>query len=86
MRKKSIKQIMSLASHVNSNVTVDKAITYMLSKETEAILIKNGQGNYIGISIRADLIKLLEKDLNPSTLNVYSVMPSLIQSPDQTES
>ena len=77
---------MSPAYHVNSDVTVDKAINYMLSKETGAILIKNEQGKYIGIFTRTDLIKLLEKELNPSTLTISSVMSRPIQSLDQTES
>ena len=47
MANKIIKEIMSPAHHVNSDVRVDEAITYMLSKDTGAILIKNEQGKYV---------------------------------------
>ena len=77
---------MSPVYHVNSDVHVDKAITYMLSKETGAILIKNEQGEYEGIFTKADLIKLLEKELDPSTITISSVMSSPIRCMDQTES
>ncbi len=86
MEEKLIKEKMSPVYHVSSDVHVDKAIAYMLSKETSAILIKNPQGDYIGIFTKADLIKLLEKDLNPSTITISSAMSSPIRSLDQTES
>ena len=86
MEEKNIKENMSPVYHVNSDVHVDKAITYMLSKETGAILIKNEQGEYEGIFTKADLIKLLEKELDPSTITISSVMSSPIRCLDQTES
>ena len=74
MTNKIIKEIMSPAHHVNSDVRVDEAITYMLSKDTGAILIKNEQGKYLGIFTKADLIKLLEKELDPTSITISSVM------------
>ncbi|MFT4578309.1 MAG: signal-transduction protein with cAMP-binding, CBS, and nucleotidyltransferase domain [Nitrospinales bacterium] len=86
MTNKIIKEIMSPAHHVNSDVRVDEAITYMLSKDTGAILIKNEQGEYVGIFTKADLIKLLEKELDPTSITISSVMSSPIRCMDQTES
>ncbi len=77
---------MSPVYHVNSEVPVDKAITYMLSKETGAILIKNSQGDYVGIFTKTDLIRLLENNLDPSTITISSVMSSPIRCLNQTES
>ena len=86
MTNKIIKEIMSPVHHVNADVRVDEAISYMLSKDTGAILIKNEQGEYVGIFTKADLIKLLEKDLNPTSIAISSVMSSPIRCMDQTES
>lgn len=86
MEKKIIKEIMSPVYHVNSDALVDKAITYMLSKETGAILVKNEKGDYEGIFTKADLIRLLEKGLNPSTISISSAMSSPIRCLNQTES
>jgi CBS domain-containing protein len=86
MAKKIIEEIMSPVHHVNSDVCVDKAIAYMLSKDTGAILIKNEQGEYVGIFTKADLIKLLEKELNPTSITISSVMSSPIRCMHQTES
>ena len=65
---------MSPAHHVNSDVRVDEAIIYILSKDTGAILIKNEQGKYLGIFTKADLIKLLKKELDPTSITISSVM------------
>lgn len=86
MEKNSIKEIMSPVYQVSSDLHVDKAIAYMLSKKTSAILIKNDKGDYVGIFTKTDLIKLLEKDLNPSTIIISSVMSSPVRCLDQTES
>ena len=67
---------MSPAHHVNSDVRVDEAITYMLSKDTGAILIKNEQGKYLGIFTKADLIKLLKKTRPYFHYNFLSNVPS----------
>ena len=86
MTKNIIEEIMSPVHHVNSDTPVDEAIAYMLSKNTGAILIKNEQGEYVGIFTKADLIKLLEKELNPTSITISSVMSSPIRCMDQTES
>jgi CBS domain-containing protein len=77
---------MSLVHQVNSDIRVDKAIAYMLSKDTGSILIKNEQGEYLGIFTKADLIKLLEKELDPTSITISSAIPSPIRCMDQTES
>jgi len=59
MAETTIEEIMSPVHHVNSDIRIDEAIAYMLSKDTGAILIKNEQGEYVGIFTKADLIKLL---------------------------
>lgn len=58
----------------------------MASKETGAILIKNDRGEYVGIFSKADLIRLLEKELDPSSTNISSAMSSPILCLDQNES
>ena len=62
MAETTIEEIMSPVHHVNSDIRIDEAIAYMLSKDTGAILIKNEQGEYVGIFTKADSIKLLEKN------------------------
>ena len=86
MAETTIEEIMSPVHHVNSDIRIDEAIAYMLSKDTGAILIKNEQGEYVGIFTKADLIKLLEKELNPASITISSVMSSPIRCMDQTES
>ena len=86
MAEKTIEQIISPAHHMNSDIRVDEAIAYMLSKDTGAILIKNEQGEYVGIFTKTDLIKLLEKELNPASIPISSVMSSPIRCMDQAES
>ena len=83
---KKIEEIMSPVHHVNSDIRVDEAIAYMLSKDTGAILIKNEQGEYVGIFTKAELIKLLEKELDPTSITISSVISSPIRCMDQTES
>jgi CBS domain-containing protein len=86
MAKKIIEGVMSLVHHANLDVPVDKAITYILPKDTGVILIKNEQGEYVGIFTKADLIKLLEKELNPISITISSVISSPIRCIDKTES
>ena len=86
MAEKTIEEIMSPVHHVNSDIRIDEAIAYMLSKDTGAILIKNEQGEYVGIFTKTDLIKLLEKELNPASIPISSVMSSPIRCMDQAES
>jgi len=86
MAEKTIEEIMSPVQHVNSDIRVDEAIAYMLSKDTGAILIKNEQGEYVGIFTKADLIKLLKKELDPTSITISSVISSPIRCMDQTES
>ena len=86
MAKKTIEEIMSPVKDVNSDIRVDEAIAYMLSKDTGAILIKNEQGEYVGIFTKADSIKLLEKELDPTSITISSVISSPIRCMDQIES
>jgi signal-transduction protein with cAMP-binding, CBS, and nucleotidyltransferase domain len=86
MAKKIIEEIMSPVHHVNSDTPVDEAIAYMLSKDTVAILIKNEQEEYAGIFTKTDLIKLLEKELNPASIPISSAMSSPIRCIDRTKS
>jgi signal-transduction protein with cAMP-binding, CBS, and nucleotidyltransferase domain len=86
MAKNIIEEIMSPVHHVNSDIPVDEATAYMMSKNTAAILIKSEQGEYIGIFTKTDLIKLLEKEINPASIPISSVMSSPIRCMDQTES
>ena len=70
MAKKTIEEIMSPVQHVNLDTRVYEAIAYMLSKDTGAIFIKNEQGEYVGIFTKADSIKLLEKELDPTSITI----------------
>ena len=44
MAETTIEEIMSPVHHVNSDIRIDEAIAYMLSKDTGAILIKKIRG------------------------------------------
>ena len=86
MAKNIIEEIMSPVHHVNPDIPVDEATAYMMSKDTAAILIKNEQGEYVGIFTKADSIKLLEKELDPTSITISSLISSPIRCMDQIES
>ncbi len=73
MDKKYISDIMQPPHSISFSANVEEAVREMSSQETDALLIKQGE-EYAGIFTKTDLIKLLEKNIDPAEVIVSTIM------------
>jgi signal-transduction protein with cAMP-binding, CBS, and nucleotidyltransferase domain len=76
-----ILEIMQTVDSIHPDASVEEAIQKMSSMGRDALLIEQ-MGEYTGIFTKTDLIKLLEKNLNPAKVNVSTVMSKPVLSLD----
>ena len=81
MPDKSIPDIMHAVVSIHPEASVEEAVQKMSSQGEDAIFI-NKMEEYIGIFTKTDLIKLLEKNMNPAEVTVSSIMSKPILSLD----
>ncbi len=82
MSKKTILEIMQGVHSIHPDVSVEKAIQMMSSQAIDALLIKQEE-DYTGIFTKTDLIKILEKNINPAEVSVSTIMSKPILSLDE---
>lgn len=68
-----ILEIMHTVDSIHPDANVEEAIQKMSSQGKDALLIKQ-QEEYTGIFTKTDLIKLLEKNIDPAEVEVSTVM------------
>ena len=85
MSDKQILEIMQTVHSVHSDTNVEEAVQKMSSQRVDVLLIKD-LGEYTGIFTKADLIKLLEKNIDPAKVSVSTVMSKPILSLDANTS
>jgi signal-transduction protein with cAMP-binding, CBS, and nucleotidyltransferase domain len=85
MPDKSIPDIMHAVVSIHPEASVEEAVQKMSSQGEDAIFI-NKMEEYIGIFTKTDLIKLLEKNINPADILVSAVMSKPIFSIDVSAS
>jgi len=68
-----ISELMQPPHSIHPSANVEESANEMSSQGADALLIKQAE-EYIGIFTRADLIKLLEKNINPAEVTVSSIM------------
>ena len=66
---------------IHPSANVEESANEMSSQGAGALLIKQSE-EYIGIFTKTDLIKLLEKNMNPAEVTVSSIMSKPILSLD----
>ena len=81
MSDKQILEIMQTVHSVHPDTNVEEAVQKMSSQRVDVLLIKD-LGEYTGIFTKADLIKLLEKNIDPAKVSVSTVMSKPILSLD----
>lgn len=81
MDDKYISEIMQPPHSIHSSANVAESVSKMSSQKSDAILIKQDD-EYIGIFTKTDLIKLLEKNIDPAKFTVSTVMSKPILSLD----
>ena len=85
MPDRPILEIMHAVLSIHPDASVEEAVQKMSSQGMEAILIKQEE-EYTGIFTKADLIKLLEKNIDPAKVSVSTVMSKPILSLDANTS
>ena len=85
MSDKQILEIMQTVHSVHLDTNVEEAVQKMSSQRVDVLLIKD-LGEYTGIFTKADLIKLLEKNIDPAKVSVSTVMSKPILSLDANTS
>ena len=73
MSKKHISEVMQPPHSISFSANVEEAVREMSSIETDALLIRQNE-EYSGIFTKTDLIKLLEKNINPAEVTVSTIM------------
>lgn len=73
MSDKYISELMQPPDSIHPSANVEESANKMSSQGADALLIKQSE-EYIGIFTKADLIKLLEKNMNPAEVTVSSIM------------
>ena len=68
-----ISELMQPPHSIHPSANVEESANEMSSQGADALLIKQAE-EYIGIFTKADLIKLLEKNINPAEVTVSSTM------------
>jgi signal-transduction protein with cAMP-binding, CBS, and nucleotidyltransferase domain len=76
-----ISELMQPPHSIHPSANVEESANEMSSQGADALLIKKEE-EYIGIFTKADLIKLLEKNINPAEVTVSSIMSKPILSLD----
>jgi signal-transduction protein with cAMP-binding, CBS, and nucleotidyltransferase domain len=76
-----ISELMQPPHSIHPSANVEESANEMSSQGVEALLIKQAE-EYIGIFTKTDLIKLLEKNMDPSEVTVSSIMSKPILSLD----
>jgi len=76
---------MQTVHSVHPDTNVEKAVQKMSSQRVDVLPIKD-LGEYTGIFTKADLIKLLEKNIDPAKVSVSTVMSKPILSLDANTS
>ena len=66
---------------IHPSANVEESVNEMSLKGTDALLIKQAE-EYIGIFTKTDLIKILEKNMNPAEVIVSNIMSKPILSLD----
>ena len=79
MPDRPILEIMHAVLSIHPDASVEEAVQKMSSQGMEAILIKQEE-KYTGIFTKIDLIKLLEKNIDPARVNVSTFMSKPILS------
>jgi CBS domain-containing protein len=74
-----ILEIMQTVDSIHPDASVEEAVQKMSSLKKDALLIKE-LDEYTGIFTRTDLIKLLEKNINPAEIVVSTIMSKPILS------
>ena len=85
MSDKQILEIIQTVHSVHPDTNVEEAVQKMSSQRVDVLLIKD-LGEYTGIFTKADLIKLLEKNIDPAKVSVSTVMSKPILSLDANTS
>ncbi len=85
MPDRQILEIMQSILSIHPDASVEKAVQKIALQGTDAILIKQKE-EYTGIFTKADLIKLLEKNIDPAKVSVSTVMSKPILSLDANTS
>ncbi|HIE80447.1 MAG TPA: CBS domain-containing protein [Nitrospinaceae bacterium] len=85
MSDKQILEIMQTVHSVHPDTNVEEAAQKMSSQRVDVLPIKD-LGEYTGIFTKADLIKLLEKNIDPAKVSVSTVMSKPILSLDANTS
>ena len=81
MSDQQILEIMQTVHSIHPDANVEEATQKMSSQGADVLLIKH-MGEYTGIFTKVDLIKLLEKNINPAEVSVSTVMSKPILSLD----
>ena len=76
-----ISELMQPPHSIHPSANVEESANEMSSQGADALLIKQAE-EYIGIFTKADLIKVLEKNINPAEVTVSSIMSKPILSLD----
>ena len=76
-----ISELMQPPHSIHPSANVEESVNKMSLQGVDALLIKQAE-EYIGIFTKTDLIKLLEKNMNPSEVIVSSIMSKPILSLD----
>ena len=85
MSDKYISELMRPPHSIHPSANVEESANEMSSQGAGALLIKQSE-EYIGIFTKTDLIKLLEKNINPADILVSAVMSKPIFSIDVSAS
>ena len=73
MTETQILKIMQTVDSIHPDASLEEAIQKMYSRGRDALLIEE-MGEYTGIFTKTNLIKLLEKNINPAKVDVSTVM------------
>ena len=76
-----ISELMQPPYSIHPSANVEESVNEMSLQGVDVLLIKEAE-EYIGVFTRTDLIKLLEKNINPADVIVSSIMSKPILSLD----
>jgi signal-transduction protein with cAMP-binding, CBS, and nucleotidyltransferase domain len=85
MPDRQIQEIMQTVDSIHPDASVEEAVQKMSSLGKDVLLIKQ-MNEYTGIFTKTDLIKLLEKNMDPAEISVSAVMSKPILSIDVSSS
>jgi CBS domain-containing protein len=85
MSDKQILDYMQTVNSIHPDASVEEAVQKMSSEGKDVLFIKQ-ENEYTGIFTKTDLIKLLEKNINPAEVSVSTVMSKSILSIDASAS